>query len=83
MSQLAETKGQCSIQNRSITWIMVKPPPNINSNNVYKMQLDRKLTPGILLLDITHILNHKHPSELLIPLHNISNKEIKIPKTLF
>ena len=26
-----------------------------------------------------HNLNHKHPHELLIPLHNISNKEIKIP----
>ena len=40
--QLAKTKRQCSIQNRSITWITVKTPPNINSDNIYKIQLDRK-----------------------------------------
>ena len=78
--QLAKTKGQCRIQNRSITWITVKTPPNISSNNIYKIPLDRKIPPGIIPLDITHNLKHKHPSELLIPLLNISNKEIKIPK---
>ena len=59
---------------------MVKTPPNINSNNICEVQLDRKLPPCIILLDITHNLNHKHPSELLIPLLNISSKEVKIPK---
>ena len=81
--QLAKRKGQCSIQNRSITWRTVKTPPNINSNSMYKIQLDRKLPPGIIPLDVTHNLNHKHPSELLIPLFNISKKEVEIPKTLF
>ena len=80
IQQLTKMKGQCSIQNRSITWIMVKTPPNINSDNIYKIQLDRKLPPGIILLNITHNLNHKHPSELFIPLLNITKKEVKIPK---
>ena len=59
---------------------MVKTPPNINSNNIYEIQLDRKLPPSIIPLDVTYNLKNKHPSELLIPLLNISNKEVKIPK---
>ena len=47
---------------------------------MHEIQFDRKLPPGIIPLNVTHSLNHKHPSELLIPLLNISNKEVKIPK---
>ena len=32
IKQIAKTKGQCSIQNRSIAWITIKTPPNVNSN---------------------------------------------------
>ena len=32
--QLAKTKGQCHIQHRSITWITVKTPQNLNNNIV-------------------------------------------------
>ena len=59
---------------------MVKSSPHLNNNSMHEIQFDRKLPPAIILLDITHNLNHKHPSELLIPLLNISNKEVKIPK---
>ena len=59
---------------------MVKLPLHINNNSIHKIQFDRKLPPGIIPLDIIHNLNHKHPSELIIPLLNISNKEVKIPK---
>ena len=81
--QLAKAEGQCNIQSRSITWIMVKSPPHVNNNSINEILFDRKLPPGIIPLDITHNLNHKHPRELLIPLLNISDKEVKIPKTLF
>ena len=59
---------------------MVKSTLHINNNSIHKIQFDRKLPPGIILLDVTHNLNHKNPSKLLIPLLNISNKEVKIPK---
>ena len=36
--QVAKTDGQCSIQNRSITWIMIKTPPNVNNNSIYEIQ---------------------------------------------
>ena len=78
--QLAKTKVQCTIPNRSITWIMVKSPLLINNNSIHKVQFDRKLPPGIIPLDVTHNLNHKYPNKLLIPLLNTSNKEVKIPK---
>ena len=81
--QLAKTKGQCGIQNRSITWIMVKTPPNINSNSIHEIKFDRKLSPGLIMLDITHSLDHKHPSELLIPLLKFQVKKLKYLKTLF
>ena len=80
MRQLAKTKGQCTIQSRSITWIMVKSSPHINNNSIHEIQFDRKLPSGITPLDVTHNLNPKQPSELLIPLLNISNKEVKILK---
>ena len=57
---------------------MVKTPPNINSKSIYKIQFDRKLPPDIIQFDVTHNLNHKLPSKLLIPLLNISNKEVNI-----
>ena len=70
MRQLAKTKGKCTVQNRSITWITVKSSPHIDNNGINKILFDRKLPPGIILLDITHNLNHRHPSKLLIPLIN-------------
>ena len=80
MRQLAKTKGQYTMQNRFITCITVKSPPHINNNSIHKIHFDRKLPPGIIPLNITHNLNHKYPTELLIPLLNISNNEVKIPK---
>ena len=59
---------------------MVKSPLHINNNSIHEIQCDRKLPPGVIPLNITHNLNHKHPSELLIPMLNISNKEVKIPR---
>ena len=59
---------------------MVKSPLHINNNSIHEIQFNRKLAPGIIPLDITHNLNYKYPSELLIPLLNISNKEVKVPK---
>ena len=47
---------------------------------LHEIQFDRQLPPGIVPPDITHKLNHKHPSELLIPLLNISHNEVKVPK---
>ena len=32
--QLAKTKGQCNIQCRSVTWITVKMPQNLNNNSL-------------------------------------------------
>ena len=77
--KLAKTKGQCNIQHRSITWITVKVPQNLN-NSLYKITLDRKLPSGIILLDVTHNLNCKQPGELLIPLLNVAHKDVKLPK---
>ena len=59
---------------------MVKSPPSVNRDCLHEIQFDRQLPSGIIPLDTTHKLNHKHPWELLKPLLNISNKEIKIPK---
>ena len=78
--QLAKTKGQYTIPNRSVTWIRVKSPPYLSQDSLHEIQFNRKLPSGTIPLDITHRLNHKHPRELLIPLLSISNKEVKTPK---
>ena len=55
-------------------------PQNLNNNSLYKITLHRKLPSGIILLYVTHNLNHKQPGELLIPLLNVAHKDVKLPK---
>ena len=59
---------------------MVKSPPCVNHDSLHNIQFDRQLPSGIIPLYIAHKLNHKHHRELLLPLLNISQKEVKIPK---
>ena len=76
-------KGQCHIQHRSITWITVKTPQNLNNNSLYKINSDRKLPAGIIPLYVIHNLTHKQLGELVIPLLNVGHTDIKLLKTLF
>ena len=50
--QLVITKGQCMLQRRSITWISVKTPRNIQVNSLFEITLDRQLPKGLIPLDI-------------------------------
>ena len=68
------------MQCRSVIWVTIKSPPHLNHYSLHKIQFNRQLSSGIVPLDITHKLNHKHPRELLTPLLNISHNEVKIPK---
>ena len=70
---LVKTKGQCALQGRSITWISVKTPRNIQANNFLKIYLDRQLPKGLIPLDVLHNIEHKQPQEMLIPLLNVMN----------
>ena len=38
----SKNKGQCALQGRSITWISVKTPRNIQANNLLEINLDRQ-----------------------------------------
>ena len=80
IQQLAKTKGQYTVQCRSITWITVKTLQNFNNNSLYEIILGRKLPSGILPLDVTHNLNHKQPGKLLISPLNVAHKCVKLPK---
>ena len=75
--QLAKTKGQCTLQGRSITWISVEMPRNIQVNNLLKVTLDRQLPKGLIPLDVLHNIEHKQPQEMLIPLLNVINSVVK------
>ena len=79
-NQLVKTKGQCALQGRSITWISVKTPRNIQANNLLKINLDRQLPKGLIPLDVLHNIEHKQPQEMLIPLLNVMNSVMKLPK---
>ena len=78
--QLAKTKCQCHIQSRSITWITIKIPQNLNNNSLYEINLDRKLPAGIIPLDVVHNLNHKQPCKLVITLLNVGHTDVKLLK---
>ena len=79
-NQLVKTKGQCPLKGRSITWISVKTPRNIQANNLHKINLDRQLPKGLIPLDVLHNIEHKQPQEMLIPLLNVMNSVVKLPK---
>ena len=79
-NQLVKTKCQCALPRRSITWISVKTPRNIQANNLLKINLDRQLPKGLISLDVLHNIKHKQPQEMLIPLVNVMNTVIKLPK---
>ena len=68
------------MQGRSVTWITVKSPPRLKHTSLHEIHFHRQLPSGIVPLDITHKLNHKYPSQLLIPLLNILPKDVKIPR---
>ena len=79
-NQLVKTKGQCTLQGRSITWISIKTPRNIQANNLLKINLDRQLPKGLIPLDVLHNIEHKQPQEMLIPLPNVMNSVVKLPQ---
>ena len=79
-NQLVKTKGQCTLQSRSITWISIKTPRNIQANNLLKINLYRQLPKGLILLDVLHNIEHKQLQEMMIPLLNLMNTVIKFPK---
>ena len=61
---LVMTKGQCTLQGRSITWISVKSPRNVQVNSLFKITLDRQLPKGLIPLDVLHNSQHKQPQEM-------------------
>ena len=71
--QLAITKGQYTLQSRSIIWISVKTPRNLDINSLFKISLDRQLPNGFIPLDVLHSIKNKQPQELTIPLLNTVN----------
>ena len=79
-NQLVKAKGQCTLQGRSITWISVKTTRNIQANNLLEINLDRQLPKGLIPLDVLHNIEHKQPQEMLIPLLNVMNLVVKLPK---
>ena len=79
-SQLIETKGQCTLQSRSITWISVKTPRNIQANNLLEITFSRQLPKGLISLDVLHSIKHTQPQKMLISLLNAMNTVVKLPK---
>ena len=76
-NQSRKTKGQCTLQSRSITWISVKTPRTIQANNLLEITFDRQLPKGLIPLDVLHSIKHKQPQEMLTLLLNIMNTIIK------
>ena len=78
--QLVKSKGQCTLQGRSITWISVKTPRIIQGNSAFEINLGRQLPKDLIPIDVLHNIEHKQPQEMLIPLQNVMNSVVKLPK---
>ena len=68
------------MQGRSITWISVKTPRNIQVHILFKINVDRQLPKGLIPLDVLHNIEHKQPQEMQIALLNVINSVVKLPK---
>ena len=55
-------------------------PRNIQVNSLLEINLDRQLPKGLIPLDVLHNIQHKQLQEMLIPLLNIMNSVVKLPK---
>ena len=55
-------------------------PGNIQVNNLLKVTLERQLPKGLIPLDVLHNIEYKQPQEMLIPLINVMNSVVKLPK---
>ena len=75
--QLAITKGQYTLQSRSITWISRKTPRNVDINSLFEISLDRQLPNGLIPLDVVHNIKNKQPQDMIIPLLNTANTDVK------
>ena len=77
-NQLVKTMGQCALQSRSITWISVKIPRNIQANNLLEINLDRQLPKGLIPVDVLHDIKYKQLQGMLMPLLNVMNTVLKL-----
>ena len=68
------------LQGRSITWISVKTPRNIQENSLFEITLDRQLPKGLIPLDVLHNIQQKQCQEMLVLLLNTINSVIKLLK---
>ena len=80
LKQLVITKGQSMLQGRSITWISVKTPRNLQINSLFEITLDRQLPKGLIPLDVLHNIQNKQPQEMLVLLLNTVHTVIKLLK---
>ena len=80
LRQLVKTKAQCTLQHRLIMWISIQTPWSLDTNSLFKINLDRQLPKGIIPLDVLHSINHKQPQVLIMPILNIANTDIKLLK---
>ena len=72
------------LQSRSITWISVKTPRTLDTKQLVQNTLDRQLPNGLIPLDVLHNVKNKQPQEMIIPLLNTVNSDVKLPtKVLF
>ena len=56
----------------------MQTPQNLDNNSLYEINLDRQLPTGIIPLDVMLNLNHKQPGELIVPLLNIAQADVKL-----
>ena len=75
LSITPHTSKQCTLQGRSITWISVKAPRNLQINSLFEITLDRQLPKGLIPLDVLHNVQNKQPQEMLVPLLNTVVKQ--------
>ena len=47
---------------------------------MFEINLDRQLPKGLIPLDVLHNIEHKQPHEMWIPLLNIMNSVVKLPR---
>ena len=79
---IIKNKGKIKLSPHSTTVVSIKTPPNVSTNQAYKINHKFPLPSGMIPIDVVHKFNNKVPCKLEIAILNTNNNVANITKNM-
>ena len=80
---ILKSKGKVTLPPMSVSVVEIKMPMIPNTNNLYELNFDTlQLPEGVIPLDVLHMMDHKTPKTLNIPIIDVNNTTCSLTKHL-